>query len=214
MLQPDGRLPFERRLARKAQQRRHGIEQPAQRCSTGKQRTFLRASASASKNRRGNENGGWLMSGNRSTSVGQIGQKSGGGLHRKPRGRVSARHPHRPQPGPPLKAGSHAADQKLAAPNRAIAAVAGPVQRHAHHRLVQQFVLGHHAGDVGVMVLHGHVPGGRQPGGKPRRAELRMQIVHDGQLRRVDVVHRQQIAHRFLESDIARHNRPSRRCAG
>src|SRR5579859_6463475 len=88
----------------------------------------------------------------------KLGQKSGSGLNRKLRRGIASRHADRSQPGSPFESRSHAANEELAAPDRAVAAIAGPVKGYADHRFVQQMMFGHHAGDVGVMMLHGNTP--------------------------------------------------------
>ena len=73
------------------------------------------------------------------------------------------------------------AHQRLAAPDRAVAAVAGAVPGQSQHRAVQA-VLGHAGGHVGVMVLHAHqrhAPARGQLLGMPRRGIVGMQIAGD-----------------------------------
>ena len=60
------------------------------------------------------------------------------------------------------------ADQELAAPDRAVGAVTGAVERDADHR-PRQGVLGHAARHVGVVVLHG----------QPFDALPRREVIHD-----------------------------------
>ena len=86
-------------------------------------------------------------------AAGDLGVAGVGGGHppRLPDGGRAARHGHRGEVAAALE-GGQAGGQELAAPDRAVGAVAGPVEGHPDHRAVLA-VVGQAGGDVRVVVL-------------------------------------------------------------
>ena len=104
-------------------------------------------------------------SGNSNGGRGQVGQavelreEAGGGLHRVPRRRVAAGERGRPQVRDALEAVLDAAHEELAAPDRAVVAVAVPSRLTPSTRVSPGAALGQHRGDVRAMMLDGaHAP--------------------------------------------------------
>ena len=89
-------------------------------------------------------------------------QKSGCGLYRMLRSRVSAGKACAAEMGHPLETLAHAAGKELAAPDAAVVAVTGAIEAHAKHAPVPLAVLCQHRGDVGAMMLHRALLGRRE----------------------------------------------------
>ena len=151
LLEPDRRLPLEGHRAGEAQQRRGGIEQAARRRRREDPGPGLEQAPRRVLARRESRRG----PGSRSGKLVELGQKARGGLHRMARGGVAARRA-RPAAGArrASKPVPNAAGEDLAAPDRAVVAVARAVEAHAEHALVPGPALGEHRRYVRAMVLH------------------------------------------------------------
>src|ERR1019366_10493650 len=86
-----------------------------------------------------------------------------------------ARHGEETKMPPPLES-SEVGDQKFAAPDLPIGAIAGPIECYAYH-LAAQMVFRHATGDMGVVMLHANFVLQRQFESETRAHVLRMQVV-------------------------------------
>ena len=98
-----------------------------------------------------------------------------------------------------VEAVADAAHEELAAPDRAVVAVAGAVEADADHALVPCAALGEHRRDVRAMMLHGRDLAGAEGRRERRRAYSGWASRDHEQLVGAHLVHGQQVADRLLE---------------
>ena len=90
-------------------------------------------------------------------------------------------------------------EKKLAAPDGAVLAVPGAVEREPRDLRLPISALGQHARDVRAMVLHGDVTPRREALRELRGLILRVQVVRDDQIGCIDFVHLAKVAYRRFE---------------
>src|SRR5271154_1362793 len=101
--------------------------------------------------------------------------------------------------GDSLKPIAHAADEKLAAPDRAVISVACAVETDADDTFLPFAALRKYGGNVCAVVLDAALRGTRKRRSVRYGHVLRMAVMHDEQLIRANFVHRNQIFDGSLE---------------
>ena len=116
------------------------------------------------------------------------------------RGRGIAAGKHRgPQRGHARESLAHAPHKELASPNRPIVAITGAVEGDAKHARVPGAAFGKDGRDVGAVVLNSADFAAWKGQSGQRRAVLRVEVVRDEHVVRIDVVHRHEIGDGLVE---------------
>src|SRR5277367_3782526 len=94
----------------------------------------------------------------------------------------------------------HASGEHLAAPSGAVISITGAIETEPDDALVPGAALGEHGSNVSAVMLHKDLFDCDQLGGVDRRHILRMSIVNDEQIVRIDLIHGKQVQDRFAKS--------------
>src|SRR3984957_18976095 len=99
-----------------------------------------------------------------------------------------------------FEAVTHASGEHLAAPNGTVISIASAIETEPNDALDPGAALGKHRSNVSAVMLHGNPFDCDKFGGVDSRHILRVRIVNDEQVVRIDLIHGKQILDRFAKS--------------